>query len=189
MVAPLVAGLVVGGISLAGSMMSAAGQKQQLDQAKGMAQYNAGVALKNARMAEAAAKLNRYRDQKAAGSFMARQRVAYAKAGVRSTGTPYYTAVGTQTKLEMDLQINYFNSMMEATRFASDATMWNMRAANYGREAKTAPLLTIAGGVIKAAGTASSFSSGLAEGGGGDPTKLMTGVRDIGTPIITTGRG
>jgi len=100
----------------AGTATQIIGQRRKYEYSKQIADYNSQIALQNAKLIMQGADLQKERGRKYKETFTSKQRALYAKAGVRSTGSAFDVMVNTAAEIELDLQIDYFNSQIAARR-------------------------------------------------------------------------
>jgi len=150
-------------ISAGGTLIKAAGQRQQQLAARNiaianshLAEFNTRTAVGNAVVLQAGANLQALRARKQKESFLSRQRAAFAKAGVRSTGSPFEVIVDSAAEMELDLQTDFFNASFAANQEITrahfsryQAQLQIYQAEISGSQAVIQPLLTIGGEVIK----------------------------------------
>ena len=99
--------------------------------AQRVSEFNAQVSLQNAKLIQQSALLERSRAGKVKEYFLAGQRAAYAKAGVRQEGTPFQVLVETAAELELDLQIDYFNAQVSAHAQTTQAALDRAQGSVY----------------------------------------------------------
>lgn len=130
-------------MSLIGTSLSAFGQYQESQDAQRISEYNARVALRNAKLIRQGAALELTRGKKQKATTLAKQRVMFAKAGVRFEGTPFDVLVESASNLELDLQIDYFNSQVAADREIMQSQVDTAQASAYGRQKYMRPIGTV----------------------------------------------
>lgn len=156
-------------IQLIGSGLSAYGKYKQSKTAEGNAQYNAAIALQNAKLIQQSAKLELARGRKDKLKFLDLQRVKFLKSGVRSEGTPFDLMAETASEIELDLQVDYFNSQVAAQRELLQAGIDEKSARDISQQGK----LQLAGSAVSLASRV--FSSGLTKTKNvNDPSKIIT---------------
>ncbi len=143
------------GMQLLGTFLQTRGQREELENAELIARYNSAVSMQNAQLIMAGARLQRRRGEKAKSAFLSRQRVAFLKSGVRSTGTPFDVAVETASEIDLDLQIDFFNAQVAANREVQRGRLDIRQAEGFRkqRDIKSITSLLSAGSRV--------FSSGL----------------------------
>jgi len=147
--------------------------------------YNAALARSNADLARKIGAFNADRKGEERDYFLSAQVAKFAKAGVRSEGTPAHTMEMTQAKFELEIASIIFESEITARNAESQAQLDTFRENMEKSAAKLALVNNIAEGLTSAA-----FSSGLGSGGtskaagssGGAGTKIKlsdgkTGIR------------
>lgn len=93
-----------------GTGLKVFGQIQQGQQQKQVFEFNAAVNRQKAQLAAEAGKLRVDRLRRQKKTFNAKQQAAFAKAGVRLTGSPLQVLADTATELEFDILIEDFNT-------------------------------------------------------------------------------
>ena len=150
--------------SITGSLSSAFGSYSKNRSAEQISQYNAklsdynaAVALQNARLIEQSAALELARGEKAKKTLISKQRAYYAKAGVKSVGSPFDVEVDTASEFELDLQIEYWNAQVAATAQVAQSrldkatsNLHRAQAVMYGNMKIVQPILSISEGIQRA---------------------------------------
>jgi len=109
---------------------------QQIRQGKQQQQifeFNAQVSQQKATLAKQSGKLRADRLRRQARTFSAKQTAAFAKAGVRLTGSPLQVLADTAAELELDARIEEFNTEVDVLNAQTNAQLDIIR----GREART----------------------------------------------------
>jgi len=148
---PALALMIPAALQIAGTGLKMFGQHQEASKAQDLANYNAAIALDDARLIEASARLEIGRGREQGQRFIGSQRARYAKSGVTSDGSPFEVLAQTATDIEMDLQMDYYNSQVAARRSRIQASFDQAQAGQYKTQKWLQPLGTLATGATKLA--------------------------------------
>jgi hypothetical protein len=110
------------------------GQLQQAKAQQRVFEYNAAVNRQRAEMIQQAGALQVQRMRREKRKFASKQIAAYAKAGVRMTGSPLQVIADTATELEMDILIEDYNTRIGVINAQAGAELDVMRG-NIARQA------------------------------------------------------
>jgi hypothetical protein len=172
------------GMAVLGTVMSAQAQREQGEAAKDAADYNAGIARRNAQISLDQAD----RDAEAQGRDARRQlgamRAGYGAAGITMEGSPLDVLEDTATTAELDRQNILYRGRIRALGFEDEAGLYEMsgeNAASSGNSRATATLIGGLGNAASSAYGAGMFKSTPAAGySGGRATNSLTGLRGGG---------
>jgi len=155
-----------------GLAFQAIGQRDQIQAQENASRYRSQVAMQNAQLIMRSARLEKTRATKRKRQFLGTQRVAIAKSGVLMEGSPFDVVVDSAAELEMDLQIDFFNSQVAANTQIAAAQMSDLEANQFAKQKKFDPLKTIISGALNL--NAGAFVSGLKDSdGGNDPNRIV----------------
>ncbi len=93
-----------------GTGLQIAGQLRQGQQQQQLFEFNSAVNRQKAQLALETGKLNQERMKRRRKSFGKKQQAAFAKAGVRLSGSPLQVLSDTAAELEFDIMIEDFNT-------------------------------------------------------------------------------
>lgn len=144
---------VTAGLSMAGVGMAAYGQYQAGKSAEEVAEYNARVQENQAKREEYAAGYEADMLADRGKKLRAKQRVAYAKAGVTSAGTPLLVFEETAAEIAQDVAMTRWGGTQRASYYRSAAGISLMK----GRSAYRAGV--IGAGTSLLSGASSSLSA------------------------------
>jgi len=105
------------------------GQIQQAKAQQKVFEYNAAVNRQRAEMIQQAGQLEVDKLRREKRRFTEKQVAAYAKAGVRLTGSPLQVIADTATELEMDILIEDFNTRIGVINAQNSARLDELRGA------------------------------------------------------------
>lgn len=117
------------GLSLLSMGMQMYGQVQQGRQQKQIFEYNAAVNEQKAQLARQAGDLRVDRMRRYNKSFTAKQTAAYTAAGVTLQGSPLQVLSDTAAELELDAQIEEFNTNVAVLNARNGAELDRMRGS------------------------------------------------------------
>lgn len=133
--------------SVAGVAAKAFGQYGQNQSAQRISEYNSKVAVQNAKLIMQSAELDLERGRKKKEWLVSKQRAAYAKAGVKSEGSPFEVMSDTLAEYELDLQIDYFNAQVAANSEIAQSRVDAATASMYKSLKIIQPVATISEGL------------------------------------------
>lgn len=165
-----VIGPIIGAIaSLAGSMVAAAGAQQQAEAQAQAAAFQAAVARNN-QTAEAYKATEKAQDVAQKGEYaLAKQRAAFAASGAQvDTGTPVTVFGASAGRVEGAVADVHYEGALETARWADQAKLKDMEAAN----ARKAGQYAAAGAIISGIGGAASAFKGGGNSSGGSGQAL-----------------
>lgn len=141
------AGLAVTALSTGVSYM---GMKRQSEAQQNALEYNQKVNLENAKQAEAEAHEQIRRDRRANKKALARQRQAYADAGVLEEGSPLTVAADTAALMELEHQDTMYQAGSQSRGFRTQAGFNKMQAGSIKSGTKYALAGTLLSGTNQA---------------------------------------
>jgi hypothetical protein len=126
------------GSQIAGGVATAAGQRQAYGGAANVAEYNQKVFEQNAQLIEAAAKQTKETNQRRKRAFLSDMKANVYARGLKLEGSPLLLLAESAAELELDIQNEEFNSLIDASRARSQASIYGVEADNYRRAGRTA---------------------------------------------------
>ena len=117
------------GLSLLSMGMQMYGQVQQGKQQQQMFEYNAAVNRQQADMIKQSGALKVEQMRRSKSRMASSQVAAYAKAGVRMTGSPLQVVADTATELEMDIMIEDYNTRIGVINAQNQSDLNIMRGS------------------------------------------------------------
>jgi hypothetical protein len=124
-------------LSAIGTGLSIYGQLQQGRQQQQFHNYNAAVNRQKAELTKQAGELSVARLRREKRRFGAKQQAAFAKAGVRLTGSPLQVLADSAAELELDIMIEDYNTRIAILSAQSSADLDVIR----GQQARTASFI------------------------------------------------
>ncbi len=150
---------------------------------------NANIAASQAAQARQAGAYEETKIARQKARILSEQRARYAKSGVLITeGSPIEVMADTAAQYEMDIQVNRYNTAIEAGRFDYESRYRRLAAKRYrdfGYTKAFSGVLLTAGSVGAKYGGGGNFA---VAGKGGYGSGTPAGVRDMGTYSRLPGR-
>ena len=110
-------------LSAIGTGFTVASQVKQGQQQQQLSNFNAAVSKQKAQLTQQAGDLRIDRLRREKRRFAAKQTAAFAKAGVRLTGSPLQTIADSAAELEMDILIEDFNTRVGVMNAQSNSEL------------------------------------------------------------------
>lgn len=123
---------------IGGGILKGLGEKQQYDAASAVSTYNQSVANQNADLIERAAANNKAASQRKKMARLSTMKAQYGFRGVDLSGSPLLAMAESASELELDIQNEEFNSLVDATKQRSQASVYGMEAQEYKKAGKRA---------------------------------------------------
>lgn len=139
-------------ITAGGGIVATIGQRQQYQAAADVASYNEAIYRRNSEIIEEASALRKGLNEKRKMEYLSSLRANYGFRGVELSGSPLLVMAESAAELELDIQLEEHNSLLDAQRARSAATLSGTEATAYKKARKT----VTGTGIIQ---TASRFAS------------------------------
>lgn len=158
-----------------GTVMSAANQAQQANDAKKAADFNALIAERNAGIARQQAAQDAMLQQQDAARHIGAARAAYGASGVAVEGSPLDVLEASAASAELDRQTILYKGELRAMGYTDDATISRTQGAAAYRSGMMGAASTLLVGGAKTVSMGSGLVGGGASKGAGSPIVPSSG--------------